>query len=79
MWGEVARGWDSLALYGVCKSAGQGSNKLGIAVTPSFRLAFIHTLGAKGEAEAMFYVLEMEVQGKRREEWAAAVTQPEAY
>lgn len=63
----------------VCKSAGQGSNKFAIAVTPSFQLAFIHTLGTKGEAEAMFCVLEMEVQGKRRAEGTVTVTQPEAY
>lgn len=78
-WGEVTCGQGSLSLSVVCELASQGSNKSRIVVTLSCWLGFICTLGANQEAEAMFSVLEMEVKGGRRREWAVAVTQPEAY
>lgn len=55
------------------KSAGQGSNKSRIVITPSLWLGFICTLGTKLEAEALFYVLEMEVKRRKRQEWAITV------
>lgn len=64
-----------LSVWCACR----GSNKSRIAIAPSLWLGFICTLGAKLEAEAVFFVLEMEVKGRKRQELQLLLTQSEAY